>query len=47
MDADPNRQISQESIEKLSRAYQAIREQMAKVIVGQEEVIEHLLIALF
>ncbi|NOX54999.1 MAG: MoxR family ATPase [Planctomycetes bacterium] len=47
MNADQNSQISQDSIDKLSRAYQAIREQMAKVIVGQEEVIEHLLIALF
>jgi MoxR-like ATPase len=38
---------SQESIEKLSRAYAGIREQMAKVIVGQNDVIDQLLIALF
>jgi MoxR-like ATPase len=38
---------SQESIEKLSRAYAAIRDQMAKVIVGQNEVIDQLLIAMF
>ena len=38
---------SQESIEKLSRAYAGIRDQMAKVIVGQNEVIDQLLIALF
>ncbi len=38
---------TQESIAKLNRAYDSIREQMAKVIVGQHEVIEHLLISLF
>ena len=38
---------SQESIETLSRAYAGIRDQMAKVIVGQNEVIDQLLIALF
>ncbi len=37
----------QESIEKLSRAYKSIREQMSKVIVGQSEVIDQLLISLF
>ena len=36
-----------ESIEKLNRAYHAIRDQMGKVIVGQSEVIDQLLIALF
>ncbi len=40
-------QVTQESIEKLSTAYREIRDQMAKVIVGQEEVIDHLLIAMF
>ena len=40
-------QVTQESIEKLSRAYTEIRQQMAKVIVGQEQVIDHLLIAMF
>lgn len=37
----------QESIDKLSRAYKQIREQMSKVIVGQDQVVEELLIALF
>src|SRR3984957_17501039 len=36
-----------ESIEKLNQAYHAIREQMGKVIVGQSEVVDQLLIALF
>lgn len=36
-----------EAITKLSSAYQGIREQMSKVIVGQEDVIDQLLIALF
>src|SRR6476620_3009002 len=35
------------SIAKLGKAYQSIKEQMAKVIVGQDDVIEQLLIALF
>jgi len=35
------------SIARLSQAYQSIREQMAKVIVGQDDVIEQLLIAMF
>lgn len=35
------------AITKLNKAYQDIREQMAKVIVGQEDVIDQLLIALF
>ena len=35
------------SIHKLGAAYESIREQMAKVIVGQDHVIEQLLIALF
>ena len=38
---------TRESIEKLSAAYGQIREQMAQVIVGQDEVIEQILIALF
>jgi len=38
---------SQESIDKLSQAYHGIREQMSKVIVGQNDVIDQLLIALF
>ncbi len=39
--------VTQESIEKLSQAYREIRTQMSKVIVGQEQVIDHLLIAMF
>src|SRR5512140_1141890 len=35
------------SISKLGKAYASIREQMARVIVGQDSVIEQLLIALF
>ncbi|MEW4526983.1 MoxR family ATPase [Maioricimonas sp. JC845] len=38
---------SQESVDKLNQAYRAIREQMSRVIVGQDEVIDELLIALF
>ncbi|MGE3316919.1 MAG: AAA family ATPase [Planctomycetaceae bacterium] len=38
---------TQESIQKLNKAYAAISEQMAKVIVGQKDVIDQLLIALF
>src|SRR6187399_95536 len=37
----------EESLTRLARAYDGLREQMAKVIVGQQEVTEHLLIALF
>ncbi|HUG90084.1 MAG TPA: MoxR family ATPase [Planctomycetaceae bacterium] len=37
----------QESIRRLNEAYGRIREQMSKVIVGQDEVVGHLLIALF
>ncbi|MEX0704243.1 MAG: MoxR family ATPase [Planctomycetales bacterium] len=36
-----------ESIERLSRAYHEIRRQMSQVIVGQDQVIDQLLIALF
>ena len=36
----------QESIEKLGKAYRSIREQMQKVIIGQDHVVEQLLIAL-
>src|SRR5436190_3929615 len=35
------------SIAKLGKAYQSIKEQMSQVIVGQDDVIEQLLIALF
>ncbi|MCA8990724.1 MAG: MoxR family ATPase [Planctomycetaceae bacterium] len=40
-------QATQESIAKVHRAYRDIKEQMAKVIVGQDDVIDQLLIALF
>ncbi len=39
--------VSSESIERLNTAYRKIREQMSRVIVGQDSVIEQLLIALF
>ena len=38
---------SRNSIEKLQKAYEEIRQQMSQVIVGQDQVIEQLLIALF
>jgi len=38
---------TQQSIDKLQQAYNGIRGQMAQVIVGQDEVLEQLLIALF
>jgi MoxR-like ATPase len=38
---------SQQSIERLNEAYKKIRTEMSKVIVGQDQVIEELLIALF
>jgi MoxR-like ATPase len=38
---------SQQSIQKLQKAYESIKAQMAQVIVGQDQVIEQLLIALF
>jgi MoxR-like ATPase len=38
---------SLQSIERLQQAYASIRNQMAQVIVGQDQVIEQLLIALF
>ena len=38
---------TQQSIDQLKHAYRQIREQMSQVIVGQDDVIEQLLIALF
>ena len=35
------------ALEKLSESYRAVREQLGKVIVGQNEVIEQLMIAIF
>ncbi|MCG6156293.1 AAA family ATPase [Rubinisphaera margarita] len=40
-------ELPEGSIERLSEAYQSIKEQMELVIVGQQEVIEQLVIALF
>ena len=45
--SDETINVSQESIDKLAKAHDAIRQQMGRVIVGQETVVEHLLIALF
>ncbi|MEX2286906.1 MAG: MoxR family ATPase [Planctomycetaceae bacterium] len=42
-----SRETTQQSIDQLNSAYQRIREQMSKVIVGQNQVIDQLLIALF
>ncbi|QDT38124.1 AAA family ATPase [Stratiformator vulcanicus] len=39
--------VSEESIRKLNKAFSEIKAQMAQVIVGQDEVIDQLLIALF
>ena len=39
--------VTQQSIDRLNKAFSEIRQQMAQVIVGQDEVIEHLLIAMF
>src|SRR5918999_378840 len=39
--------MTDEAIAKLHHAYRDIKEQMSKVIVGQDEVIDQLLIALF
>jgi len=36
-----------EAVERLQKGYRALREEMAKVIVGQEEVVEQLLISIF
>ena len=35
-----------EAVSRLCKAYTDIREEIAKVIVGQEQVIEHLLVSL-
>ncbi|MBB01122.1 MAG: AAA family ATPase [Rubinisphaera brasiliensis] len=39
--------LPDEAIEKLSKAYNEVKEQVGQVIVGQQEVIDQLLIALF
>jgi MoxR-like ATPase len=43
----PPRDADLEAVQALNDAYTTIREELAKVIVGQEEVIERLLIAIF
>lgn len=45
--SEPVEEITDEAVRKLHRAYQEIREQVSKVIVGQDEVVDQLLIALF
>jgi MoxR-like ATPase len=47
MSETPPAADSLQSIQKLQKAYESIRSQMSQVIVGQDEVIEQLLIALF
>ncbi|MEE3365407.1 MAG: AAA family ATPase, partial [Planctomycetota bacterium] len=44
---EPSAVLGEESIEQLKSAYLKIREQLGRVIVGQDAVIEQLLIALF
>ncbi|MFT4559061.1 MAG: AAA family ATPase [Planctomycetales bacterium] len=39
--------VTQESIDRLNKAWTQLREQMSQVIVGQDDVIDHLLISLF
>ena len=43
----PHASVPDEAIRKLHAAYRDIKDQMSKVIVGQDEVIDQLLIALF
>ncbi|MCP4174407.1 MAG: AAA domain-containing protein, partial [Fuerstiella sp.] len=45
--SDTNTEASAESIDLLHNAHARIKAQMSKVIVGQDDVIEQLLIALF
>ena len=40
-------EVSKESIDLLHHAHEQLREQISKVIVGQSDVIDQLLIALF
>lgn len=44
---EANTEVSAESIDLLNRAYADLKKQIGKVIVGQDDVIEQLLIALF
>jgi len=43
----PTGSVNLESIQKLRKAFESIKSQMAQVIVGQEDVVEQLLIAMF
>ena len=43
----PAGSVNLESIQKLRKAFESIKSQMSQVIVGQEEVVEQLLIAMF
>lgn len=47
MSENEPQEVDQQSIDKLSHAYQEVKQQMSQVIVGQNEVIDQLLIALF
>src|SRR4051812_31162117 len=45
--APPGTSNDLEAVEQLSRAYQVMRNELGKVIVGQEEVVEQVLTAMF
>jgi MoxR-like ATPase len=47
MGADSTQTGALEEIQKIHKAYQSLKEEVGKVIVGQQEVVEQLLIALF
>jgi len=47
MGADSTQTGALEEIQKIHKAYQSLKEEVGKVIVGQHEVVEQLLIALF
>ncbi|MCA9034689.1 MAG: AAA family ATPase, partial [Planctomycetaceae bacterium] len=45
--SDNSSEISSQSVDLLSHAYSQLKEQISKIIVGQDDVVEQLLIALF
>jgi len=45
--SDASTEISTESIDLLHKAYADLKEQIGRVIVGQDDVVDQLLIALF
>ncbi len=47
MSAPNQNEVSAEAVDLLSKAYKQLQEQIRKVIVGQDDVIEQLLIGLF